>query len=492
MTVSGAASLIGFRRFFIVDTPTPATSAPKLYRVGTLTYTRAALLQVMFWMLWGDFCFQLLESLPAAVIPLQLRWEGASDTLIGLKGSISSVIAFLWYPIVGAQSDRHRGRLGRRRPFLLWCITPVILSLVLLGAAKPAGALLFEVVSSLGFGASVTQAGCTLAWIGLSMVLFLVFNAYVVQVYACLVADVIPPGVIGKFTGVYRAVGALGSLAFHRWALGWVETHTLQVYLSIGALYATAFLLIVWRVKEGEYPPPPPKAPGGRLGAVKGYLRESFSHRFYLNFYAVTFFNWGSLAPLSFVVFFATTSGQANYAATLGLSLQEFGEVKSWTFLVQIPVFLIVGFFVDRFHPTRVAIAGMLLAGLTYWGCFHFIHDAGSLLLWSCLNQIAMAIYLGAFMAIAPRLFPRERYGQFVSANLIFGVSGLIIAPPLIGALFELIRDYRYLYLISGLFTVCGALASYTLYRQWKTLGGDLHYVPPEVGAKAAPAATPI
>ncbi len=465
----------------MVDTPTPVASAPKLYRVGTLTYTRAALFQVMFWMLWGDFCFQLLESLPAAVIPLQLRWEGASDTLIGLKGSISSLVTFLWYPVVSTQSDRHRGRLGRRRPFLLWCIPPVLISLVLLGVAKPAGALVFAAAGTLGLGDFVTVAGCTLVWIGISMIIFLLFNAYVVQVYACLVADVIPPEVIGKFTGVYRAVGALGGLAFHRWALGWVETHTLHVYLSIGLLYATAFYLLVWRVKEGDYPPPPPKAPGGRFGALKGYLRESFSHPFYLNFFAVTFFNWGSLAPLAFVVFFATTAGQEGYAATLGLSLQEFGEVKSWTFLVQIPAFLLVGFFVDRFHPTRVGIVGMLLTSVTYLGCFLYIRDADSLVLWLCLNQVATAIYLGAFMASAPRLLPRDRYGQFVGANLLFGIVSLIVAPLVVGELFELIRDYRYLFIISGLFTTFGTLACYTLYRQWLKLGGDRDFTPPDV-----------
>ncbi|MEI7553391.1 MAG: MFS transporter, partial [Verrucomicrobiota bacterium] len=118
--------------------PLPAAAGPRVYRVGTLTYTRGALFQVMFWMLWGDFIFELLESMPT-VTPLLLRWHGASDTLIGLVSSLSSVVAFLWFPIVATQSDRYRGRLGRRRPFLLWFAPPVMLSLMLLGAAKPAG-----------------------------------------------------------------------------------------------------------------------------------------------------------------------------------------------------------------------------------------------------------------------------------------------------------------------------------------------------------------
>ncbi len=157
-----------------MESPSAASPAPKTYRVGTLNYTRAALVQVMFWMLLGVVFFQLLQMLPSTALPLQLRWAGASDTLIGFKSSLSF-----------------------------------------------------------------------------------------------LVAEVIPPEVIGKFTGFYRALGALGSLAFTRWAFPWIEP-------------------------------------------------------------------------------------------TLGLSLDEFGKVKGWTFLVQIPVFLVVGSFVDRFHPMRVAVVGML------------------------------------------------------------------------------------------------------------------------------------
>jgi MFS family permease len=475
--------------FLNVENSSATTTAPKLHRVGTLSYTRAALLQVMFWMLWGVFFFQLLQNLPSMVVPLQLRWEGASDTLIGFKSSLSSLVVFLWFPVVGSWSDRHRGALGRRRPFLLWSIPLILGCLMLFALAKPAGALLHGALVGLGLGATVTAAGCTIGWIMVALVLFMLSNALLVQSYGCLIADVIPPEVMGKFTGLYRALGALGSLAFSRWVLGWVEAYTMQVYAVVGLMYAGVFLLLVWRVKEGNYPPPPPKPKGGRLGAVKTYLRECFSHRFYLNYYLATFFNWASLAPIAYLVFFATESGQPGYAATLGLSLDEFGKVKGWTFLVQIPVFLLVGQFVDRFHPVRIAVVGMFLETITYLGCYWFIHDANSLLVWLCLNQAAIAVYLGAFMALAPRLLPRERYGQFISANGIFGITSLIIAPPLVGRLLDTIRDYRYIYLLCAFCTVMAMLVSWTLYLQWKKLGGDAGYTPPDTSTPPASAA---
>ena len=243
------------------------------------------------------------------------------------------------------------------------------------------------------------------------MVVFMLCNAFLVQAYGCLIPDVIPPEVIGKFTGFYRALGALGSLAFTRWALPWIEESTFLVYALIGGLYAVVFSLITWRVKEGDYPPPPPKAPGGRLGAFKGYLRECFTHPFYLNFYVATFFNWASLAPMAFLIFFATKAGQPGYAPTLDLSLDEFGKVKGWTFLIQIPVFLVVGSFVDRFHPIRVAVVGMFLESVSFLLCYWLIDDANSLLLWLCINQAAIAVYLGAYMALLPQDTPQWRPG---------------------------------------------------------------------------------
>ncbi len=456
-----------------------ATKAPKLYRVGTLTYTKSGLLQVMFWMLWGDFFFQLMESVTPALIPLQLRWEGASDTLIGFVSSPAAIVAVCLYPFIGMQSDRHRGRLGRRRPFLLWCTPPVVLSLVLLGVAKPAGAMLHEVLGWVG-GSNFTAAGCTIGWIAVCYVIWVFFNAYITQVYVYLFVDVIPKEVMGKFFGLYRAVGAIGSLAFNRWALGAAEAHTLHVYTLIGLLYASAFYLIVWKVKEGDYPPPPPKKAGGGLGAAKRYFQECFTHPFYLNFYCLSFFFWASLVPLSFIVFFATQAGQPGYAPTLGLTLQEFGEIKSWTFLIQIPVFFIIGPLLDRFHPIRVSLVGLFLISASYFSCYWLVHGSTSLLVCWTINQGVLAIHLVAWVALTPRLLPRTQFGQFFSANQTFGYMSMIITPPICGWLLGMVRDYRYLFIFCGVCTSLTLVALVVLYFQWKKLGGDLHFTPPD------------
>ena len=464
-----------------------ATTSGKRYSVGTLSYTRAALINVMFWMLWGDFCLMIMEQLLPNVVPLQLRWEGARDSVVGLiANSLPHFIAILVGPVVGMQSDRHRSPLGRRRPFLLWSAVPVVVSLLLLGGAKPAGEFLHNLLQPM-FGAGITTAGCTIVWLAIAAVIFVVFNTYVMQVYQFLFADVIPTEVMGKFIGSYRAIGALGSFAFNRWILGWVEHHTLHVYALAALLYATAFCLLVWRVKEGAYPPPPPRQKGGAFGYLKTFFTESFRHRFYLNIYLIPFFFWASLVPFqTFVIFFATKAGQPGYADTLGLTLDQFGKVKAWTFIVQIPIFFLVGPFVDRFHPLRVIMLGALLTGLSFLGCFFFIHSESTLLTFYIFNQAASAIYLGAYLALYPRLLPREKYGQFFSANQIFGLIGAVLAPVLCGWFLETTRDYRYIFAWCGVSVLLAFASSVMLFRHWKKLGGDLNYTPP--GQSQAPA----
>ena len=169
-------------------------------------------------------------------------------------------------------------------------------------------------------------------------------------------------------------------------------------------------------------------------------------------------------------------------------SLQEFGEVRGWTFVVQVPVFFVVGFLADRFHPIRMSVAGMLLTAVSYFSCFWFVDNRHTLLIWWSLNQAAIAVYLAAGMAMGPRLLPKDRYGQFVSANLIFGMIGLIFSPPLVGWLLQRIGDYRYVFYFCGVLTALSLVALLTLYAQWMKLGGDANYTPPDPLAKAADA----
>jgi Na+/melibiose symporter-like transporter len=325
----------------------------------------------------------------------------------------------------------------------------------------------------------MSPAAVEIGWIGGCMVVFVVANTYIMQVYQFLFVDVIPAEVMGKFVGCYRAVGALGAFVFHRYMFGHAETHTAWIYVISALLYAVAFLLLIWKVKEGEYPEPPPKESLAKT--TKAYFTECFSSPFYLKTYSLAFCFWSAVVPLwTFLVFFGTKPGQdMGYAPTLGLSLDAFGQARGWCSLVQVPVFFLVGPLVDRFHPLRVGMVGMLLSSATFFANFFFVHSEGTFTFWLIVNFVAQAIYMGAYLAILPRLLPRSKYGQFFTANQIFGFAGVALAPVLCGGFLEGLKDYRFIYVWCGGCTLAGFVMCFFLYRHWKRLGGDEGYRPP-------------
>src|SRR3954452_9644089 len=118
-----------------LDYASPVQPAGRVWHVGTLAYTRPQLVNVFFWMLWGDFCLNLMDSgLGSSLVLLQLRRHGASNRTIGfVQGTVIEVLAIVMVVIVSTWSDRHRGPLGRRMPFMLHTALPIAIFLSLMG-----------------------------------------------------------------------------------------------------------------------------------------------------------------------------------------------------------------------------------------------------------------------------------------------------------------------------------------------------------------------
>ena len=459
--------------------PQPSFLRTREFQVGTLRYTRTALLTVMFWMLWSDLCLQIMENLPL-LIPVQLKAFGASDKLVGLiKDSLLAVITILIIPVIGVQSDRHRGPMGRRRPFLLWMTFPTCLFLVLLGFADPIAKHLYQWTGGDPAGLAYRSTG--IALIACFAAGFFICNLYVLQIYNFLVVDVIPKETMGLFIGLFRAVGALSGFIFNRWIFGHGEHHAHWVYSGCALLYGAAFLMLIWRVKEGEYPPPE-AAPAGRgrlRDAVRRYARECYGNKFYLKFYGFSFFFWSAFVPFTtFIVFFALKTKEG-YAPSLGLSMEEFGQFRGWAQLPKFLVFLCLGPLVDRFHSLRLLLVGIGALALTYVAGFFLVTTPGQFLAWWIPNELAIAAVTLAYMAMHPALMPREKFGQYASANQLFFSLGLFVMPLLCGALMDYLKDYRYLFVWSAVNTFIAAAFALALFRHWKRLGGDKGFTPP-------------
>ena len=55
---------------------THETAAPRIWRVGTLTYTAGGIAALFCWLLWGDFAWSLKERAAASLMRLRVNSFG--------------------------------------------------------------------------------------------------------------------------------------------------------------------------------------------------------------------------------------------------------------------------------------------------------------------------------------------------------------------------------------------------------------------------------
>ncbi len=92
-------------------------SSPKIWQVGSLTYSARGLVTLFCWLIWGDFAWSLRDRIVPPVMQLLFKKFGASDALAGiLFAALPAVLGLIIGPVVGYNSDRLRTRWGRRIP----------------------------------------------------------------------------------------------------------------------------------------------------------------------------------------------------------------------------------------------------------------------------------------------------------------------------------------------------------------------------------------
>ena len=153
----------------------------RLYHCGPLVYTKRGLGVLFAWLLWGDFCFTLMESVGPTILPLKLKALGASDMLMSVIMTVlPSVLGMTVGPWVSVRSDRYRSRWGRRIPFILWTMPFLTLSLIMLGWSETLAPHLQRFISPL---AAVAPATVVIGMIAVFMVAFTFFNLFVASIY---------------------------------------------------------------------------------------------------------------------------------------------------------------------------------------------------------------------------------------------------------------------------------------------------------------------
>lgn len=473
-----------------MSTPAP-TSKDKVFRVGTLTYTKAGLFSLFAWLLWGDFCFMLMEVAAPAVLQVNLNEMGAPNWLIGLVlATIPGILNMTICPASSFWSDRFRSRWGRRIPFLFLATIPLTFFLVLLGFSKQIGAFLHGAIDG-GF----SQTAIILAVVVVLVFCFQVFNMVVASVYYYLFNDVVPAEVLARFMAVFRIVGVLAGAIFNWFFLKYAVSHMTEVYLIAAGLYATAFLLMCWKVKEGEYPPPPvhPDGGSGLLSGIRTFFVESFSIRFYwLFFLANTAFALTSVAG-AFVIL---------QARSIGVDLDFYGKTSAVAAIVSAALMYPAGIIADRLHPLRVlmwaTIALLLIQPLWLVFLFYDFSSAVSHGLFIAITAVtapALALYMASELPMYMRILPKSRYGQFSSANAMVRSFAIILGGLLLGFALDRLavvfpaKDYCYRFIPLWSLLCVGASLFFLrrLYSEWLKRGGLTSYHPPGFKPKDEP-----
>ncbi|MBE2202958.1 MAG: MFS transporter [Chthoniobacterales bacterium] len=458
-----------------------------LYRCGTLVYTKAGLFALFTWMLWGDFCFTLLETIWPNILPLVLKSNGAPNFMIALvMATIPQAMNFVMNPIISTASDRFRGKRGRRIPFLLVATPFISFFLILLGFAKELGQLLYT-----WFGAlhpSLTPALITVGLISVLVVCFRFFELFVATVFWYLFNDVVPSALMGRFLGFFRVIGSLAGALFNFFVFQYAESHTSVIFLGGAVLYGTAFLLMCLNVKEGEYPPPDKMSEkkGFSLAPIKTFFKECFTAKIFRLVFSYSVLQGVAGATGIFLIFMAFS---------IGLTKDEVGKVAGVAAVIGMLLMFPMGVLVDKFHPLRV----MLVAQVGYCvvnllKCVFLFYDFPrdtAFWIYAALAGISIPVFTANTAAGLPmvmRIFPHERFGQFCAANAMCGALGGIVAGVLAGAYLDTLKNifstsgdyyYRFVPVWSFFFMLLATFATFLIYREWKKLGGDTHYRPP-------------
>jgi MFS family permease len=447
---------------------------PKIYRTGTLEYTPQGLLVLSLWLLSGDFAFTFFEVIFSRLMPLYLKNLHASNTLIGvMMGSVAGVISIVFLPNFSLWSDRHRGPLGRRIPFLYILTPATVLSLIAIGFAPELAGYLYDQFH-VRLASAVSQSAFILILLCLFIVSYHFFNTLLFNVYQWLIRDVVPPECISRFWSFFKIVSAVSTTAFLWWVFPHLLDHRQAILLGVGGFYLVAFLLMCWHVQEGEYPSAP--APESRPGIVKSYclyFRECLGLPIYRHYFIANLLISASACANSFSLLF--------YHETLGVDLERIGQILAWGSLANLLLYLPMGWLCDRIGPVRVILGALIMNAVVSLLSYCLIQDRTTLLIWNTLSTLPSVGLFGLGLPTASmQLYPKEKFGQFYSACTVFSLGFLIPGNYLAGVFMDIVHsNYRLSYLWNATLIVLAIYPMWRVYREWQKHGGLHHYMPP-------------
>lgn len=446
----------------------------KEYHCGTLTYSFAALFGLFFWLLWGDFAWSMKDRAVGTVATLMVKSFDVSDFFYSLLViSFPSFTNLFLGPLISYYSDNHRGKFGRRIPYLAFTVPFLVIGMAGLGVTPKLASYLYNTLQI----TSISLNGMSIIIFGIFWVCFDFGNTLANALFTALVNDVVPAKLLGRFFSLFRAVSLGAGILFNYCLLEYAQTASMYIFLALALLYAVGFSMLLKNVKEGEYPPVDTltkSQPHNPLKIIPFYFKECFSHPYYR--LALLALPVATLASLPFNIY------SLFHAIDLSISLKNVGKYLAYTYIVSFFLSYPLGMLADKFHPIRMGILSTAIYGvLAFVGAF-MIKDELSF----AIVLIAHGIIAGCFNTLtasyAPRLFPKAQFAQLNTAMWIINSLIWMVVPLILGKFLDYTgNNYNHMLLFGGFFSICGVCLLLIVYRYYIRFGGDLNYQAPSI-----------
>ena len=467
-----------------VERKTSGNQHNPIYHCGTLTYTKAGLVMLFGWLLWGDFCFTVMEQVVPSILPIKLKLLGAPNWVIGaILTTGPGILNMTVCPWVSFKSDRYRSKWGRRIPFILFTLPFLCLFLALLGLSDDLCGVL---QAHAGWLRHFSPATVTIILIAAFMMMFQFFNMFVNSVFWYLFNDVVPAQFLGRFMGSFRIVGVGAGALYNYFVFKYAETHMREILVGASLLYFIGFLIMCLVLKEGQYPPvDESKSQSRGLAGLKTFFAETFSHKFYVYRFLCTSFTAAAAAIGVFNIFFNQE---------MGLNYDQIGKIAAVGAVAVMAATFFAAIFIDRWHPLRICTYAAVFSVINSAWVWIFVTLPGNYFFWVSIGGSIVAAFFTALVGVADlpclmRIFPQSRFGQFCSAQAMLRSTFTVIAGVLAGIFVDVVKiifsgygenfAYRFNCIWATGFTAVSAYYLVKVYQEWNRMGGDAKFHPP-------------
>ena len=449
--------------------------AKKIFTAGTLTYTTSGIIALFCWMLWGDFAWVMKGRSVGALAAVMVKKFGISNFLYGLLIiSIPNFTNIFLIPWISYKSDRHRGRFGRRIPYLFMTTPIVTVAMVGLGLSPWLGTVLKAQAIF-----SEIDVNTLRLWVFAFFWLLLDLGTTLsVNIFSALTNDVVPKVLLGRFLALTRAVSLLVAVLFNAKLFGKAEDYGPELLIGIGILYGVGLFTLCIKVKEGEYPPPSEEE-GGKQGPisstvkmVKSYWNLCFSLPYYrILFLGMTLIGLGSVPFNTYYIFFAQS---------MEVSMDALGKCQAICFAISFLLCFFLGSLSDKYHPLRTSMIALIVWALIDIGGGIFCTSPTAFLVIQLLHGVAVMSFNTLYASTAARLFPQLYFAQFTSIAALLSSASVMLVVPLFGKLLDLTgQRYALVYIVGAMFQIGGLVSLYLVYRGFLHYGGDEAYQAP-------------